>query len=313
MIDMKPVHASLKKWMQANENFQEHFAKLKHDILSDPSIREIIAKNPQLTHQVIEKNLNTFYEYHTQSKHCSTCTSLDQCSNIVKGYTPVINVEEQSIHLSYIKCRRLVKEEKQREQKQLIESLYMPREILEATYNDIDGDIARLQAIREMNNFIDKLPNGIPEKGIYFTGPFGVGKTYLLGALANKLKEYNISSMLIYMPEFVREIRDSFKDDSINKKVNYFKKADVLMLDDIGAETQSAWFRDEILGSILQYRMMERLPVFFTSNYTMDQLEEQLAKSTRGDIEKVKAGRIMERIRQVSIEVPIRGENRRYY
>src|SRR5690625_5858817 len=84
---------------------------------------------------------------------------------------------------------------------------------------------------------------------MYFYGPFGVGKTYFLGALANELKKLNISSMLIYMPEFVREIRDSFKDDSVNEKINYFKNADVLMIDDIGAETQSAWLRDEVLGS----------------------------------------------------------------
>src|SRR5699024_12021798 len=76
--------------------------------------------------------------------------------------------------------------------------------------------------------------------------------------------------------------------------------ADVLMLDDIGAETQSAWFRDDILGSILQYRMMEQLPVFFTSNYTMDQLETILSTTSKGGIEEVKAGRIMERIKQVS-------------
>src|SRR5699024_4393739 len=90
------------------------------------------------------------------------------------------------------------------------------------------------------------------------------------------------------------------------EKIDAFKNADVLMLDDIGAETFSAWFRDEVLGSILQYRMMERLPMFFTSNYTMEQLEEILASSTKGTVEKVKERRIMERIHQVSTEVIIR-------
>lgn len=313
MIHMKPVHASLQKWLQANENFQENFAKLKYEILSDPGIKQFITEHPQLTQEIIEKNLNTLYEYKTQSKHCSHCKSLNGCANILKGYTPILNVDGDTIHLSYVKCERLLNDEKQKQQQQLIKSLYMPKEILEATYDDIQGDASRGQAIREMSYFIDQLDDRIPRKGIYFTGPFGVGKTYFLGALANKLKEHNISSMLIYMPEFVREIRDSIKDNSINDKVNTFKKADVLMLDDIGAETLSAWFRDEILGSILQYRMMEKLPVFFTSNYSMKQLEEQLAKSTRGDIEVVKAGRIMERIRQVSTEVPMSGKSRRQY
>src|SRR5699024_2450390 len=116
---------------------------------------------------------------------------------------------------------------------------------------------------------------------------------------ANELQDLNISSTLIYMPEFVREIQASIEDNTVQDKINVFKQAEVLMLDDIGAENLSAWFRDEVLGSILQYRMMENMPVFFTSNYTMEQLEEVLAKTTRGNVEKVKAGRIMERIKQV--------------
>src|SRR5690625_2273158 len=113
------------------------------------------------------------------------------------------------------------------------------------------------------------------------------------------------------MPEFVREILSSIEDNTVQEKINIFKDAEVLMLDDIGAENLSAWFRDEVLGSILQYRMMENLPVFFTSNYTMMQLEQVLATTTKGDVEKVKAGRIMERIKQVSTEVQVGGENRR--
>lgn len=46
------------------------------------------------------------------------------------------------------------------------------------------------------------------------------------------------------------------------KKSTDLKMQTVLILDDIGAEFLSSWFRDEILGAILQYRMMERLPVF---------------------------------------------------
>jgi len=117
--------------------------------------------------------------------------------------------------------------------------------------------------------------------------------------------------MLIYMPEFVREIKTSIQDNSINEKIDYFKNTDVLMFDDIGAETQSAWIRDEILGSILQYRMMEQLPVFFTSNYNLKQLEQHLANTNRGGVEEVKAGRVIERIKQVSKEVSLDGENRR--
>lgn len=308
---MKPVQSELKKWMERNENFQENYNRIKNEVLNNPEIKEFLTLHPELPEREIEKNLIKLYEYTTQSKQCDQCSSLGGCKNMIQGYSPILRVENNEIHLSYEKCHNRIVFEKEQNQKKLIQSLYMPKEILEATIDGIDHDPNRRQAIREIIAFLGEVKDGLPKKGLYLYGPFGVGKTYFLGAIANELKKYNISSMLIYMPEFVREIKSSIKDDSINEKIDYFKKADVLMLDDIGAETQSAWFRDEVLGTILQYRMMERLPVFFTSNYSMDQLEDHLAKSNRGDIEAVKAGRIMERMKQISKEVPIFSNNRR--
>ena len=40
------------------------------------------------------------------------------------------------------------------------------------------------------------------------------------------------------------------------------KQIPLLLIDDIGAEKLTDWARDEILGSILQYRMDFKLPTF---------------------------------------------------
>ncbi|GAB4075012.1 primosomal protein DnaI [Barrientosiimonas marina] len=308
---MEPVQSELRKWMQQNKDFQANYRQIREDVLNDPEIKAFLERHPQLTQSTINKNLIRLYEYKTQSKQCDRCQSFGGCINMVQGYSPVLRVENGDIRLLYEKCYNRIDYEKQKEQQNLIQSLYMPKDILNASIADIEHDSERGNSIRELLLFLENAQSELPSQGIYFYGPFGVGKTYLLGALANALKEHHVSSTLIYMPEFVREMKNSIKDDSINEKMNYFKTADVLMLDDIGAETQSAWFRDEILGSILQYRMMENLPVFFTSNYSMAQLEEQLALTNRGGSEMVKAGRILERVKQVSREVSLSGENRR--
>ncbi|UFT97995.1 primosomal protein DnaI [Radiobacillus kanasensis] len=309
---MEPIQASLKKWMRDNESFQKRFQEIRRETISDPEIQKVMEKHPQLSDSVIDRNLMRLYEYKSQSKNCEDCPSLAACKNILKGYTPLIEVDEQDVRLTYDRCYRKVQEDEQREKQTLIQSLYMPKDVLEASIEDLDhSDLERSNAIRETVQYLQSIGTKQAEKGLYFSGPFGVGKTYFLGAIAKELAERRIGSMLIYMPEFVREMKSSLKDDSVNRKVEEFKKVPVLMLDDIGSESLSAWFRDEILGSILQYRMMERLPIFFTSNYTMNQLENHLATSNRGDTEQLKAGRIMERIKQVSKEVPIFGTNRR--
>ncbi|SDK42495.1 primosomal protein DnaI [Sediminibacillus albus] len=309
---MEPIQASLKKWMRENQNFQKNFSHLREDILNDSRVKELLLSNPQLEASDIDKNLMKLYEFKSQSKNCEDCPALEQCGNILAGYSPYLHVEGKKIRLTYDKCYKKVQREEQDKHKSLIQSLYMPKDILNASVAGLDHNLERGEAIKATLSYLRSLGTEQQEdKGLYFYGPFGVGKTHFLGAIANELAKKRIPSMVIYMPEFVREIKASLKDDSLNSKVEHFKKIPVLMLDDIGAESQSAWFRDEILGSILQYRMMEKLPVFFTSNYSLEQLENHLATTTRGDVEKVKAGRIIERIKQVSREVPLFGDNRR--
>ncbi|MDC3412606.1 primosomal protein DnaI [Aquibacillus sp. 3ASR75-11] len=309
---MEPIQASLKKWMRENKNFKQQYVQMRESVLSDPAVKQLLFDHPELTTEQLDKHLVKLYEFTSQSKNCDACQSLNECDNILKGYTPHLYVENGDIRIAYDKCFKKIKNDEKRKKESLVESLYMPKDILNASIADIDHrDKERSEAVRKVIGYLEMIGTEYAEKGIYFHGPFGVGKTYFLGALANELAEKNISSMLIYMPEFVRAIKASLKDDSINQKIEHFKKTPVLMLDDIGAESQSAWFRDEILGSILQYRMMERLPVFFTSNYSLKQLEQHLATTNRGDTETVKAGRIIERIKQVSREVPLYGKNRR--
>ena len=74
------------------------------------------------------------------------------------------------------------------------------------------------------------------------------------------------------------------------------EKAEILILDDIGAEQMSAWVRDEILQVILQHRMQENLPTFFTSNFNFEELERHFAASRNGD-ETWQAKRVMERVK----------------
>lgn len=307
---MKPIQSSLKQWMNRSESFKENYTKMKKELLEDREIKEFLSLHPELPQHEINKSLIKLYEYKTQSKQCDQCGSFAECKNMIQGYSPILYVKHNEIHIRYEKCHSRLIYEKEQEQQKLVRSLAMPKEILEAQLADIDNDQARTEVLLKILAFLKKAKTSLPSKGLYLYGIFGVGKTFLLGALANELKKINISSSLIYMPELVREMKGSFKDDSVNEKIELFKTTDVLMLDDIGAELQSPWFRDEILSSILQHRMMEGLPVFFTSNYDLEQLEKHLA-TTRSGVETLKAGRIIQRIQQVSEVVHVKGYNRR--
>src|SRR5699024_11470008 len=127
----------------------------------------------------------------------------------------------------------------------------IPREILQAQFEDLIITPERRQAFNAVDDFLNKTEKALPEKGIFFTGNFGVGKTYFLGAIANRLKTYNLSSMIIYMLEFVREMRDAIRDNNVQEKIDDFKNEYVLMIVYFCERIFCTCFRYYVLVSIL--------------------------------------------------------------
>ena len=96
----------------------------------------------------------------------------------------------------------------------------------------------------------------------------------------------------------------------MESKIKHYQNVDILLIDDIGAENVTPWSRDEILGTILQYRMNNKLTTFFTSNFTIEELESQLAVTKQSE-DLVKARRIIERIKQLCDVKEVISVNRR--
>ena len=156
-----------------------------------------------------------------------------------------------------------------------------------------------------LNNFIAQ-PSF---KGLYLTGNFGCGKTYLVVATFNELAKKGIKSAVIFWPEFIRNLKSSFADD-YEDKIEYIKNVPLLLIDDLGAEAITPWSRDEILCPILQHRMDNNLTTFITSNFSLTNLEQHLAQ-TKDGVEVVKAKRIIERIKFLTDEKEMISKNMR--
>ena len=75
----------------------------------------------------------------------------------------------------------------------------------------------------------------------------------------------------------------------------------------------SEWFRDGILLSILSSRMNNKMPIFYSSNYTVAALAKiQIASNRKIYYSKDKADRLIERIKATSKVVKLSGKNHRY-
>ncbi|TLS39156.1 primosomal protein DnaI [Pseudalkalibacillus caeni] len=308
---MESIQESLKK-MPQSETFNKQYRELRQRIFSDKGVAGFFEKHPEITEDMVKRSLAKLYEYTNQSHSCDGCDSLSACKNMMQGYEPHLFINGNSIDLEYKRCPSKLKDDEKKSKERLIQSYYIPKDILSATFSTLDTDPTRMEAIQYAVDFVESFEPGKTFKGIYLYGDFGVGKTYLMGAIANQLaEEKGVKSLFVYTPDFFREMKSAIQTQSIDEKLDFIRSVPLLILDDIGSENISGWIRDDILGSILQYRMMERLPTLYTSNYDFNELEEHLAYSQKGGIEEMKAKRIMERIRHFADPIYLGGKNRR--
>ena len=310
---MEPIRETLKRVVNAPA-FSERYDDMRKEVLENPGVQKFLEDHAEeIDKSVVDRGMHKLYEYIDQSHDCNKCPSLEGCINHLKGFEPNLVLERNTIGIAYSACKSKTAYDNKRRASSLIHSMYMPKEVMQATLSSFEPDDSRMEAFRAVGAFLDQAtgPDNLPEKGLFLYGKFGVGKSYLLSAVANELAEMNVKSVLVFVPEFMREMKQAIGDQTLQEKVDYVKKANVLMLDDIGAEAMSSWTRDEVLGTILHYRMAEKLPTFMTSNFSYSELQHHLTYSQRGEKEDLKAARVMERIRALTVPVKLDGRNRR--
>jgi primosomal protein DnaI len=283
----------------ANRLDWQKYQELTAKILENPEIQAFIKAQNFQTEQV-NKSLSKFNEYVTEKDKF-----IKGQATKIEGYEPILFNNEGFADVTYRATAETLAKEAEISKKRRVKLVGMPKDFVNITWDDVLLDDAnRVLAYQAVADFISDYPN---KKGVYLYGKFGVGKSFMMAAMANKLAEKGVSTIMIHYPSF---ISDNSGFDELKWQANSVKKADVLVMDDIGAESNNDWIRDNILQVILQYRMQENLPTFFTSNLTMDELEMRLAMTKKGD-ETWPAKRVMERVRKLSTEFRLEGENRR--
>ena len=133
----------------------------------------------------------------------------------------------------------------------------------------------------------------------------GSGKTYTLAVIAKELTKKGYQVVLAYFPDLVREFKSSIGNNTLETLINKMKQADILMLDDIGGESNSAWIRDEVLGPILQYRLLDEKPTFFSSNLSIKDLARNMQDNNQ-TASQLKAARIAARISSLTTEFQLK-------
>ena len=295
------------------------FGKAKEKVLETNFIKALkdtnfvrIVNNLDISDNIKMKYTSHLQEVAKQIDICGNCKGLGNCPYAIKGLIEYPVVEDNLIRFVYKKCKYKLKDEKDTEYLKNVSFYKMPVELTKASFKKIYKDDAnRLETVKALKEFYDNYLKNQKLKGIYLHGNFGSGKSYLVAALFNELEKKGVKSTIVYYPELLRSLKSGFgNDNEYEDRFEEIKNSKILLIDDIGAEKVTEWSRDEVLGSILQYRMDSSLPTFFTSNLSIEELENHLA-ITKNKTDLVKARRIIERIKFLTNEIKMVSINRR--
>ncbi|MDD3452778.1 MAG: primosomal protein DnaI [Bacilli bacterium] len=282
------------------------------EALKNENFNNLVSKL-NMTKEQLCKYTSTLEESAIEFSHCQSCKGLANCQNKVTGYAYLPKKNNNKLEFNYKACKY---QNKIINQNKFLNNVYLfeiPKVIKEAKMKDIyTNDKNRFEVIKWIKEFIKRYEADQHIKGLYLYGSFGSGKTYLISALFNELAKKNIKSAIVFWPEYLNKLKNSFNGDKDEFKnlLEKIKRSPLLLIDDIGAENVTPWSRDEVLSPILQYRMEEMLPTFFTSNLDKQNLEIHFSSSKNG-VEEVKARRIMERINQLTEKIDLISGNLR--
>ena len=305
---MQNLSEVLKQFQQKYPKIDDtKLADIVQKIADDADVRQFWAEHQDaLRADAFQLKMMDLYEFVQQKQRIARGEKA-----LYPGYYPQLEIEKGYPHVRYVANEKTAQ---QRMQAERLTAYKMPKAIRHADLQTIATDPGRAEVITAIVDILPKLLAHQDDyvQGLYLYGDFGVGKTYLMGALANALAANNIDVMLMHFPSFAVDLKNTIgKDNAARERLlNQAKTATVLIIDDLGAENLSMWIRDDILGVILEYRMQNELTTFITSNFDMAELTAYLAEM-RDDRDPGKAARLMQRIQFLTRLVPVTGKNRR--
>ena len=285
-----------------NDDIQKIKTESQYALLKEKNIQSFLKQN-HLDASVMEDYWVEFLDYNDDFHICQSCQGLDYCPKETVGMQKVLSYNDGQIILELQSCPYGKAIEAKR---QLLDHFVMSN----VSQDLMLTDLSSLKMVQDTKHLtpacqdalvqILKYSQSPTSQGLFLHGPMGSGKTTLLAGLMNSLAKKDKQIGFIHFPTYLIDLKASFSSGDNAYAMDKLLKVDYLLLDEIGEENITAWSRDEILLTILSYRLLNHLPTFFTSLYGYSELKKVYTLK-KGD--EIRANTIISKLKALSIEI----------
>ncbi len=253
---------------------------------------EIEAERERLRPKVLEAygndlsegDIRTVIRVWREQNECEGCTG--DCQKQVQRWSrPSVHKEFGGIYVHLAICKYGEEHFNRRE----FRRAGIPEKICNKTFADFKTTSENQAAIAIARKLLTS------DKGAYFYGEPGTGKTFLAALVAKDFVRDFQSVTFREMPTLLAEIKDTFDTkESTEALLDRYCECDLLILDDVGAEKVTEWSTEQLF-SIVNRRYNAQKKIIVTANFDLDGLTKRLG----GDIT---AKRIVSRLREMTAQ-----------
>ena len=238
-------------------------------------------KDNGIPENVIDDEITKVYDFVRDLNYCKNCPGVKKCAKENPMLCTRIVYTSGIIERQLVPCKEIIK---RMNFERLFEVKDFPDEWLDISLrDDVDSSVGRKAALGKYTNYLKKGLND----WIYLIGNKRSGRSYLAAAMVVDAAKRG-KGPICYLDSSlrIRELNDiSLKrKEDFQKLLDFYSNVPILVLDDFGNEFKTDFIRDAIVFQILSNRLSKKLLTIFTSDFSIEDIQELYSTSKAGAI-----------------------------